>query len=535
MLHFERVAECRATPILRSTALCDNIPVLGASTFPRAATVDARFDSVGERRLAETLEDAPVAIQWVGADGRILWANRTELRLLGYAPEEYIGRSILDFHVDRDLAETMLLRLSRGEALTAVEARMRASDGTIRHVVVDSNALWQDGRFVHTRCFTRDVTGQAHLTNALRFSEDRFRTLCEEAPVGLFLTDASGRCKFVNERWTEISGLEAADALGRGWTRAIHPADRDRIFAEWTEATANGREFASEYRFQKPHGETRWVEGRAVPFRNDGHQVVEFLGTITDVTGRKQLDAARELALQSAERYAKRIQRLQAVTAELARRTDPERVAEVAVDHGIAAVEAKTGAIYLRNDDGVHATMIRALGYRADELTRFTQIPIMTTTPLGDALRSESPVYLETRAEYASRYPESEKRTREVTDADVAIACLPLLADGRTIGVLTLAFADGRRFEPEERSFLELLAYHCAQAFERTGLIEQERRARQSAEAAAARLKLLADASRAFSAARLEIAPVLAALAESVIGNIGDSCTVFFVDEIEGC
>src|SRR6185503_10600411 len=223
---------------------------------------------------------------------------------------------------------------------------------------------------------TRDVTGQAHLTRALRFSEDRFRTLCEEAPVGLFLTDASGDCKFVNERWRAITGLKAADALGQGWARALHSADRDRVFHEWNLATANAREFASEYRFQNPDGETRWVEGRAVPLRNDHNEVVEYLGSVSDVTRRKQLEAAKELALQTAERYAKRIQRLQAVTAELARGTDSERVAEVAVDHGVAAVEAKTGAIYLRHEDGVHATMTRAVGYRAEELTRFAQIPI---------------------------------------------------------------------------------------------------------------------------------------------------------------
>jgi PAS domain S-box-containing protein len=88
----------------------------------------------------------------------VLWANRAELDLLGYAADEYIGRHIAEFHVDRDVIDDMLGRLTRGETLRGREARMRRKDGAVRHVLVNSNVLWEDGKFVHTRCFTRDIT-----------------------------------------------------------------------------------------------------------------------------------------------------------------------------------------------------------------------------------------------------------------------------------------------------------------------------------------------------------------------------------------
>jgi PAS domain S-box-containing protein len=111
-----------------------------------------------EQELKDCLENAVEAIHWVGVDGTILWANRAELELLGYAPEEYLGRNITEFHADVPVIHEILRRLTRGETLVDVEARLRHKDGSLRDVLINSNVLWRDGEFVHTRCFTRDVT-----------------------------------------------------------------------------------------------------------------------------------------------------------------------------------------------------------------------------------------------------------------------------------------------------------------------------------------------------------------------------------------
>jgi PAS domain S-box-containing protein len=111
-----------------------------------------------ERHLRDLLDNAAEGIHWVGPGGVILWANQAELDMLGYAAEEYIGRNIAEFHVDREVINDMLARLLRGETLREYEARMRHKDGSIRHVLVNSNAYRENGEFVHTRCFTRDIT-----------------------------------------------------------------------------------------------------------------------------------------------------------------------------------------------------------------------------------------------------------------------------------------------------------------------------------------------------------------------------------------
>jgi PAS domain S-box-containing protein len=111
-----------------------------------------------ERHLRDLLDNAAEGIHWVGPGGVILWANRAELDMLGYTAEEYIGRNIAEFHLDRDVISDMLARLLRGETLRESEARMRHKDGSARYVLVNSNAYRENGEFVHTRCFTRDIT-----------------------------------------------------------------------------------------------------------------------------------------------------------------------------------------------------------------------------------------------------------------------------------------------------------------------------------------------------------------------------------------
>lgn len=111
-----------------------------------------------EEELRDFVENATVAMHWVDAEGIILWANQAELEMLGCTREEYIGHHITEFHADATVIEDILQRLTSRETLHNYEARLRCKDGSVRHALISSNVLWEDGKFVHTRCFTRDVT-----------------------------------------------------------------------------------------------------------------------------------------------------------------------------------------------------------------------------------------------------------------------------------------------------------------------------------------------------------------------------------------
>ncbi|MDA1315777.1 MAG: PAS domain S-box protein [Acidobacteria bacterium] len=128
-----------------------------------------------------------------------------------------------------------------------------------------------------------EVDERRRTEEALRASEERFWTLAQLSPVGIFQTDGEGNFLYVNERWCEIAGLEQPDALGQGWARGMHPDDRDRVLTEWQEATDHAVPFKAEFRFQRTDSGTSWVLGEAAVQRSDAGKVTGYVGTVTEL------------------------------------------------------------------------------------------------------------------------------------------------------------------------------------------------------------------------------------------------------------
>jgi PAS domain S-box-containing protein len=133
-------------------------------------------------------------------------------------------------------------------------------------------------------------------------SEERFRMLAANAPVGIFVTDGAGACQFVNERWCELAGITAEEARGRMWVGAVHRDDRERVAAEWTRSAESAGEWVSEYRLAALAERVTWVRGNAVMHRDGSGQATEFIGTVVDITNTKRADEERERLLANAER-----------------------------------------------------------------------------------------------------------------------------------------------------------------------------------------------------------------------------------------
>lgn len=176
-VHIERPDGMRGIALVDIEAVNDGDGnIIGAVNCFQDVTERKRADEAlrsAEQALRDFVENAAVGMHWVGPDGIILWANRTELEMLGFASEEYIGRHIAEFHADQPVIEDILARLTKAETLRNYEARLRCKDGSIREVLINSNVLWQDDKFVHTRCVTRDITDR-------RRAEEREKMLARE-------------------------------------------------------------------------------------------------------------------------------------------------------------------------------------------------------------------------------------------------------------------------------------------------------------------------------------------------------------------
>jgi PAS domain S-box-containing protein len=176
-----------------------------------------------EQELGDFVENAVVGLHMVGADGTILWANAADHELLGYAADEYIGHNIAEFHADRETLCLILEQLTAGTALHDQPAMLKCKDGTVRHVLISSNAHFEDGRFLNTRCVTRDVTAQRLAEAALREARMHLAAIVESSDDAIIALDMQGRVNSWNPGAARMYGYERDEIVGREITLLIPP------------------------------------------------------------------------------------------------------------------------------------------------------------------------------------------------------------------------------------------------------------------------------------------------------------------------
>jgi PAS domain S-box-containing protein len=246
-----------------------------------------------EAQLAEFFENATVGLHWVGADGTILRANRAELEMLGYNREEYVGRPISDFHADEEVICDILDKLNSGERLVEYPARMRCKNGLIKDVLIDSSVMWKDGKFVHTRCFTRDVTEKKRAEMALAEARSQLDAALEAGAIATWTWDIPNNRLFAGAHLTRLFNLPPSDANGRvldAYIRSIHPDDLPNVTAALDRAVETGADYEADYRIVQADGSLRWVSARGRSQLDSAGKPVRMPGVLVDITERKRLE-----------------------------------------------------------------------------------------------------------------------------------------------------------------------------------------------------------------------------------------------------
>jgi len=183
----------------------------------------------GERELRDIFDNAGVGLHWASPDGTILRVNQTELALLGYTASEYVGRSVLDFHVDRAGMADVLNRLAAGEAIRDREASLRCKDGSIKHVLITVDALHENGQFLQMRSFTHDVTGMVEAQAA----QARLAAIVESSDDAIISKTLDGRVLTWNGAAERLFGYTAEEVVGRSVMLLIPPDRKEeeaRVF-----------------------------------------------------------------------------------------------------------------------------------------------------------------------------------------------------------------------------------------------------------------------------------------------------------------
>ena len=202
-----------------------------------------------------------------------------------------------------------------------------------------------------------------------------------------------------------------------------------------------------------------------VPARPHGWGIVQ---AVTE--GRRDSAPLAAPRPKSAGSDSQRLERLLEVAGALAVATMEDQVGHAVVDAGVEAMDATLGGFWRIDPSEHELVLVRSRGFLAQHQASFARVAHDANSPLTDAVRKQSPVWLASRAEYAGRYPTLEEGHRPAEAGPLAFGVAPILVAGEPVGVLAFVFHDESRLTSEARTYIQVLASHAGHALQRIGL-----------------------------------------------------------------
>ncbi|WP_257449178.1 CHASE3 domain-containing protein [Archangium lipolyticum] len=513
----QRYLEEQNTQLAQASGRADNIVLAGSGFLlcfvgfaafsfmrdwrDRERMQDLRVREEAERqraRLQTILTQVPAAVGvYRAADQVCELANPALERLHG---RPLVGRALWDafpeqkgtalFDIFNDVFRT-------GRPFTTTGMRVmldRRNDGqfTEGYFNITYQPMWDgQGQVEAVLLFAVEVTEQVHARQAAETalaerqraeqlqgeSEARFRLLAETLPQLIWTSRTDGYTEYFNPRWYEYTGQTPEQALGQGWSQALHPEDVRHALESWKRAVATGEPYGIEYRLRRADGAYRWFIARGLPLRDAAGHITHWFGTCTDID--EQTRGAESLLFLSEASVALAASLDHAATLQqVARLTVP-----VLADWCIVDLKREDGGI--ERVEVTHADPTQAP--LADQLRRYP--PTGNEHPSARAMHSGRTVHLpEMTRESVARSASNAEHLR-ITQEHMkprSLVAAPLLARGRTLGVLTFVTTEtsGRRYEEEDVLLLEEVARRAAMALDNARLFSLAQEERKHAEEA---------------------------------------------------
>jgi len=269
-----------------------------------ATTRDISDRKQAEQKLRQTLEMLDLASDAIiirDMDDRILYWNQGAENLYGWTKAEVVGQYIHTFleTVFPTPLETVLAEfLQHG----SWEGELHHTTRDRQHIIVASRWTLQrdgEGKPCAQLEINNDISDRKQAEDAIKQSEERYRSLIAATSQIVWTADNEGRCPDIPSM-RAYTGQTEAEVVGYGWLDAIHPDDREGTNQAWMEAAQTNSLFEIEYRIRGADGNYRYFQARAVPILNEDGNLREWVGICTDIHDRKQ---AEDAIKQSEERY----------------------------------------------------------------------------------------------------------------------------------------------------------------------------------------------------------------------------------------
>ncbi len=430
-----------------------------------------------EERFRQMIEKSSDNFTVLDAEGVTIFESPAVESILGFKPEEMVGKNSLESVHPDDLAVCMEgLQKGAQEPGSVQQARYRVrhKDGTWRYcdsvgrAVVNEEGL----RFFLN---TRDVTAQVSAEQAIKQSEARFKLMAEAAPVMVWTTDALGKTTFVNARWSEFVGLKPGSQLDDGWIASVHPDDREVVQRIFASSIAGQRRYTGEYRVRRHDGVYRRVFDSGEPHFSADGQLAGYVGGVIDIHDRWQRE-------ESVRQEAQEAEQVQQALLELARRdkTDFSQTLDALLERDARLMSCERVSYWTIAEDGN--------SIRCERLFVKSKGSVESS---GVELASQAfPVYfkaLATEHVIVAHDAVTDPRTREFAESYLkplgisSMLDVPVWFNGRAVGLFCHEHVgEKRQWRSRERELALAIAEMAAASMEAVERKRAEEQIRQS-------------------------------------------------------
>jgi PAS domain S-box-containing protein len=267
-----------------------------------------------QQHLAAIVESSEDAVISEDLRGNVTSWNKGAQKMFGYAADEVLGKSIelVAAPVKTGEIAEIVRRIKTGDGVYQLETKRCRKDGREISVSLTASPMRDTkGKIVGISKIVRDITDRkqaektlVQVNEELRNSEERFRTLADFVPDMLWTTDATGKATYVSRRYQAYAGRRLQEFLDYGWSKIIHPHDQERVDQVWSESVQTGKPYEIEYRLKRADGVYRWYVARGVPIREANGEIIQWLGSSTDIEELKRTERALRRSNEELEQFA---------------------------------------------------------------------------------------------------------------------------------------------------------------------------------------------------------------------------------------
>jgi PAS domain S-box-containing protein len=290
-----RVVEINETPVKNESGGFGGFVGVARDITDREKANEALKSS--EEKFRELADRLPQVVFEVDNDANFTYMNQRGYEIYGYSPDEVIGKlSVFDVIIpeQHEQARANGLKMSKGERSTGNEYLGIKKDGSTFNALAFSDPIVKDGKMVGLRGFFTDITSIKLTEKALRESEEKYRSVIENANEGILVVQ-DGEFKFANDRLINFSRYTREEArqfiTERPFIELIHPDDREMVLENYRERAVSSKAPAQyAFRWLDKDGSTKWAEIRVTSFLWEGKPAV--LCFIMDITERKRAEEA---------------------------------------------------------------------------------------------------------------------------------------------------------------------------------------------------------------------------------------------------